>query len=325
MPTGRQARRTGLKRGYAFGLELSARVPIPVAAANGRGSGRATTWELVTDVELASTWNAKEAVSLLDRRHLSGRPMLAIDHHEALGYRLAAPGFGRHIVSGDGQTVRSVLPNVAPWRWQRLLFAQVLPLAANLQGLEVLHASAVELDGHAHAFVAPAGTGKTSVAAHLIASGASFVTDDALAVETTDAAALVHSGAGVTSIDRSELRAMTREGRERLGEILGRSDFKVQVAVEPVPQALPLERVFFLERDASAERVEIEEHRSPDPALLLSSTFIWYLRSPQRLLRHLDACARLARTARVFHVRIPASSPARAVASEIEHHIRGDR
>lgn len=325
MPSARKVEPTGPERGYAFGLEVPATAPIPIAAANGRSSGRAVAWEIVSDDELAAAWNAQEAVSLLDRRHRSGRPMLAVDHHQVLGYRISAPGFGRHIVSGDGRRVLSVLPNVTPWRWQRLLFAQVLPLAANLQGLEVLHASAVELEGRAYAFVAPSGTGKTTVAAHLIARGASFVTDDVFAVETTDAGTLAHAGAGVASIDPRELRAMSREGRNRLGVVVGRSSFKILVAVDPVPYALPLEGLFFLERDRSATRVEIEEQGSPDPALLLSSAFIPYLDDRQRLLRHLDACARLAATARVFRVRVPGSRPAPAVASEVEHHIRSAR
>jgi hypothetical protein len=55
------------------------------------------------------------------------------------------------------------------------------------RNLVPLHASAVEINGGAVAFLAPSGTGKSSLAAALLAqgTGARLVTDDVLAVETT--------------------------------------------------------------------------------------------------------------------------------------------
>ncbi len=118
----------------------------------------------------------------------------------------------------------------------RLLFAQVLPLAATLQGLELLHASAVVLDGRTIAFSAPAGTGKTSVAAHLVAGGASLLTDDVLALELSNDGLVAHSGAPVLAVADAELKAMTGDGRARLGVAIGRSD-KVIFRSNVVPQA----------------------------------------------------------------------------------------
>src|SRR5207248_1369448 len=140
-----------------------------------------------------------EAMSVIDRRW-NGRLWLAVDHHPELGYRIYAPRYGRHLVSSDGTRIVSALPNVAPWRWQRLLFAQALPLAATLQGLEALHASAVELGGKAFAFTAASGTGKTSLAMHLVARGATFLTDDVLAVEARVGALIAHPGASTLSV-----------------------------------------------------------------------------------------------------------------------------
>ena len=111
---------------------------------------------------------------------------MAVDHHPDLGYRVYAPRNGRHLVSPDGAQIFSTRPIHALWRWQRLLLAQVLPLSATLQGLELLHASAVGWNGRDLGLVARAGTGKTSVAAHVVARGGVLVTDDVLALEDKD-------------------------------------------------------------------------------------------------------------------------------------------
>jgi hypothetical protein len=210
---------------------------------------------------------------------------------------------------------------VPSWRWQRLLFAQVLPLAASLQGLHVAHSSAVELDGRAIGFVAPSGTGKTSVCAHLVGRGASFLTDDALAIDTSvGATALAHPGAGVISVHRRELKAMTPAARSRLGPVVGTPADKIQVAVTPVSRSLPLERIYFLRRGPTGRRWRVVESAPPDPALLLGSSFIWYLRHPTYALARLEAADHLARSARIFLVDIPASVPAAEAATRIAHH-----
>jgi hypothetical protein len=304
-------------RGYAFGLEVESAFPIPVAAPSLNGSPRrATSLELVSKEELAKAWPAGGAVSVLERRDPHGRLVMSIDRHEAAGYLISAPRYGRHLVSADGRELRSALPNVAPWRCHRLLFAQVLPLAATLQGLELFHASAVAIEGRAYGFIAPSGTGKTSVAAHLVSRGATFVTDDVMALEPYGDGIHVHPGGGMASVHADELRSVPAELLSRLGEVVGRSD-KVQLAIELVDCALPLAAIYFLERNGLAGRLVVEPIAPPDPRLLLSSSFISYIETPAHLLQHLDVCARVAESVAMFQVRIPASVPARDVAAAL--------
>jgi hypothetical protein len=305
--------------GYVFGLRVASAFPIPVAAANGSGS-RTASLELVSREALARAWRPREAESVLERRDPRGRLVLSIDRHDALGYLVSAPRHGRHIVSPDGRRVRAALPNVAPWRCHRLLFAQVLPLAATLQGLELFHASAVAVDGRGYGFIAPSGTGKTSVAAHLVARGATFVADDVLALEPHAGGIRVHPGGGMASVHASELRAIDPARRDRLGPVLGRSD-KVQLAIELADRAVPLAALFFLERDPRASRLELVESEAPDPQPLLASSFISYVSTPERLTTHLEVCGRIAESVPVARVRIPASVTARGAAEAIESHL----
>ncbi len=318
-PATRRGPDAGVRSAYAFGLEFAAMPTTPAATVAPDAQRRRLSWTIVGRQELDADWESPSRTVLLERRHASGRLMLTIEQTER-GYLVAAPGYGRHLIDPDGRAARSYLPAVPPWRWQRLLFAQVLPLAASLQGFHVAHSSAVELEGRAVGFVAPSGTGKTSVCAHLVGGGASFITDDALAIDTSiGATAIAHPGAGVISVHRSELRAMTKAARARLGSVVATPVDKILVEARPVSRSVPLERIYFLRRGTTG-RWRVTESAPPDPALLLGSSFIWYLRHPTYALARLEAADHLARSARIFLVDIPPSVPAVEAAARIAHH-----
>ncbi len=280
--------------------------------------------KMVSAAELEGQWRGFPVESVIDRRFADGRLMLSVEHSDNLGYRIYAPRYGRHVVSGDGTTLYSALPRVPAWRWQRLLFAQVLPIAAALQGLSLLHASAVALGGRALAFSAPSGTGKTSVAAHLVAQGASLLTDDALALELVTGGLLAHPGAGMASIAEAERQAMSPEGRARLGRRLGRSD-KSHFALDVAERPLPLAAVYFLRRDGQAGHLSIEQCGTVDPGRLLGSAFVTSVRTPEYLTRLLETCAMIAEYVDMFEIVIPAAFDARQVAAKVEDHARAAR
>ena len=280
--------------------------------------------KMVSAAELEGQWRGFPVESVIDRRFADGRLVLSVEHSDNLGYRIYAPRYGRHVVSGDGTTLYSALPRVSAWRWQRLLFAQVLPIAAALQGLSLLHASAVALGGRALAFSAPSGTGKTSVAAHLVAQGASLLTDDALALELVTGGLLAHPGAGMASIAEAERQAMSPEGRARLGRRLGRSD-KSHFALDVAERPLPLAAVYFLRRDGKAGHLSIERCGTADPGRLLGSAFVTSVRTPEYLTRLLEVCAVIAEYVDMFEIVIPAAFDARQVAAKVEDHARAAR
>src|SRR5262245_16742563 len=178
-------------------------------------------------------------------RHPDGRPFMSIDRYGDGGYRIGAPGHGVHRVERDGSSMRSA---VAPssTRWKRLFFAQVLPLAAALNGLELFHASAVALDGRAVAFTGSPGVGKTSVAAHLVALGAGFVTDDVLAVEPHGAGVLAHPGPALANVEPEELTRL--DDGSLAADAEPGSDGKRAVRPAPVDGFLPLGALCLLAR-----------------------------------------------------------------------------
>lgn len=308
-------------RGRAFGIDVEAAFPIPELPVSRDGRDSAlTTFELVEPADLERGWPADEATVLVSRTFLDGSPMMVVEGHDEVGFRIWAPRYGRHVVSRDGTHVRCALPRVAAWRWERLLFAQVLPLAAALHGRELFHASAVAVAGGAVGLTGLPGAGKSSVAAHLVARGASLVTDDVLALELAGDRIHAHPGASLAGIDARELAAMTPAARVRLGARLGRST-KTYFAAPIVRDALPLRALYFLAR-GDQHSIEIGPPEDSIAARLLGSGFIGYLRSRQHLLHHLDVCARIAQAVPTLQVSIPTSAPATAVAAAVEAHLR---
>ncbi len=77
-------------------------------------------------------------------------------------------------------------PRCAPTLYTLLVAGNLLATVLTLRGETVLHASAVEREGRAVAFVAHSGMGKSTLAALACARGARFVTDDLLRFEHRD-------------------------------------------------------------------------------------------------------------------------------------------
>jgi len=310
-------------RGRAFGLTLESEAPFPGLAHCRDSTGRVTSWRDDDARLIDEAWKVSDGDVVVDLRHTDGRVFMRIDRRADEGYRIWAPYYGRHLVSADGRSIRSALPNVSPWRWQRLFFAQTLPLASALQGLEVFHASAVAVGGRVAAFVGSSGTGKTSIAAHLVALGATFVTDDVLAIEAAGATVVAHPGPARLSIDDSELRRIPEGQRSRLGVPVGRSD-KLMIEPEPTTAPLPLAGLYFLKRPASdVSRVTIKEAEATATRSLLGSGFLAYLDTPERLRNHLDVCSAIAERTRLYDVLIPKGARAREVAATTLAHADG--
>jgi hypothetical protein len=309
--------------GRAFGVPLTTSEELETLSASTEAGPDAVTWTRITDREgLSRDWMGVGATRLMDTRSADGSSMMSIDTDVAGAYLVEARGYGTHAISADGMRITTVLQPDALWNWQRLFVAQALPLAATIRGLELLHASAVILDGRAVAFTASSGTGKTSIAMHLVARGARLLTDDVLAIEMTSSSLLAHPGARLLSARRHELAAVS-EGRARLGELLGQDEkIYLRPPLEPEPQ--PLAALYRLVRQPVGGPFRIVEEAPPDPPALLATSFLSYLKTPERLTRHLELVFRLAGSVPVFLVHLPSGLPAQEAALHLEQHAQNE-
>ena len=247
-----------------------------------------------------------------EQRH-DGRVIWSIDVDPEHGFLMDAPDFATILVRHDGLTIRCAPAVVGGDNaWASLVTTQALPLAATLRHHEVLHAGAVAVDDRALIFCAGPGTGKSSLVAQLVLSGAALLSDDAVAI---DGDLVAHPSTGAVCLRPAELAQVGEAARGRLGiGTATRLDGRAIGSVPPGAPA-PLGGVYLLERAPKGRTIEAVE--AVEPARLLGSTFAVSMRSPERLLRHLDLCSRIAALVPVFRVRITPDIDAAALAERV--------
>ena len=292
-------------RARAFGLDLTVSFPVPGLEPGPAGSARPVALERVDAAVIAREWRPEEAERADERLMADGRLISAIDVDPERGYLLTGTAFGRFHVSADGSRVQCAPRRVADWRWQRYLTGQVLPLTALLHGLEAIHASAVERDGRALAISAPSGTGKSSLALHLLLRGARFVADDVLSLEPAEDGVLAHPGIGIANLRRSAAAGLTRSDRLRLGRALGRGGDTSRITLERVDGPLPLAALCLVDRRRDHAQLELRRLAPVDPAVLVATSHSAAVRTPARLVNQLDVFARLARSVPVWRADVP--------------------
>jgi hypothetical protein len=312
-----------MNRSRAFGLDLESEFPIyGLPRAERSLNGRPTAVTLTSEEALEETWRPAKPDRLADFRDPDGSLVLAIDRDDRLGYRLTSDEWGEYQLSPDGRHIDCAPPQLAWWRRERVLTGRALPLAATLHGLEVFHASTVSFGDAAVAFVGPRQIGKTSVAVHLLLHGASFVTDDLLAMETAGGEIIAHPGAAVIGVRPDEYRLIEPGKLRELGDFVERLG-KFFAEVERVERPLPLRIVYFLSRRRTTRELTIEDMDPPDPRLLLASSFFnSIVHSPERLRGQLDLCSRLSQTALLCLVSVPPSVGAKQLAESLAEHAR---
>jgi hypothetical protein len=283
-------------RGRAFGLALEADFDVPGLPPGDSPELPRLALRLVDEAAIARRWPAGEATCV------SAGPGRSIDMHPSAGFRLYARYFGLALLTAGGDTLLCAPPPVAYWRWQRFAVGRCMPLAALLRGYEVFHAGAVAVDGGVVGIVGPRAAGKTSLILHLALEGASFFTDDVLAVDVASEDLVAHPGFGVMNVRTTEYERLSEAAHARLGEPLGQTGHrKLHIAVRPQAGPLPLRALLFLTPGAGGEST-VRRLTPVDPARLLSSTFIHESRSPEQLARLLDVCARISTEVPVFEV-----------------------
>ena len=263
-----------------------------------------------TVVELAPLDPAWENATTERTRELRGRDgeaLLWVDYAPGLGYRLTAPEHGRFEVSADGLRVAC---EPGGELWEPLLTAQVLPLVATVRGFELLHAGAVGLGEGAVLVAGPSGAGKSTQTLALVAAGGELLGDDAVALDPRGDRLVAHPSPALIHVAPEEF-ARAGQGAQEVGRRLGKLSLTGRRASRPLPLA-----ALFLLSPERAETTAIEPLASPDPMALLSATFNLSVRTPERLHRHLELCARLAAEVPVFSVRAEMGDPA-ATAAEI--------
>jgi hypothetical protein len=307
-------------RGVAFGLAIESEIPLTGLHPESARVPRRSTVLLASAGDIEARWMGVDAERVSEQRYTDGRTALSIDFSEAAGFRIFSFGFGTYLVTPDGLTVLCAPADPAqPLKAERVVLAQALPLAACLQGLEVLHASAVTIGGRAFGLTGASGQGKTTLAMHLVARGFPIFTDDVLAIEPRVRDVLAHPGPSVLHLDPSRAEDPLAG---RLGTAIGSSE-KTHLAVSTSQGApIPLGACYFVEREEAHSELRIERVAQPDPRSIIGNAFLAYHAHPARLIRMLDASARIASSVPLFRLLAPMGVPPERLAELVETHAR---
>ena len=223
------------------------------------------------------------------------------------------------LVSPDGKSVlcgnRS---NVALEAFDAYLANFAVSAALIQQGEEPLHATVVEIDDRAVGLMGPSGTGKSTLAAHLINGGWDLVTDDMLRMTFEGTTAFAHPGPCRLKLfkepaERYLKRAVCCGPFNPAGGQVGNPlnekmifQLRNDAAVRSTPRLSALFHLDEPSQDSQPSRVTVARLAGRDVfKTILSSTINSRHDSPARLQRHFHFTERLVRAVPVYRLTYP--------------------
>jgi hypothetical protein len=274
-----------MHRSTVFGLDVWADRPLSyLEGARAERTGRVL--DLLLDRAGHTSWPA-DARTISAQEGPDGTVAIRIESDPEAGFLLTGPRYGRHVLSPEGRRLRCIPDDAAESEWQRFVIAQVLPFAAALQGLEVLHASAVAFGERALAMTGPSGAGKTSLALAACRLGASMIADDVVSLERSGGELLAHPGSPVAGIAHAEAERLAV--RSETFSPLGLDERERMIATELIAGPVPLRAVLVLDRRPDGPR-DARFEALDGAGALLGSTFNFVIDDSERLVRLLDVC-----------------------------------
>jgi len=213
------------------------------------------------------------------------------------GYLLRFPDLADFEVSADALAVACrPAPGASEDTTRHLFLNQVLPLALSKRGKLVFHASAVEVNGAAVAFVADSGKGKSTLVAGFAAAGYRFLCDDGLVLE--------HSGTGYEVMPSHPSIRLWQDSQEALVGADAQAALPVQYTtkarllagegMEYCNEARELKRAYFL-GDGSAPEVTLQMLGAGDAlGEWAKHSFLLDIEERPALASHFDRLAVLA-------------------------------
>jgi hypothetical protein len=170
-------------RYVAYGLALHASFQLPGMVQRAGAHHPSLALDVISPAQIQRLWSGADGVPVWQGRLGDGRS-LTIERGIAGDLLITDAARARFHLDPGRESLRC-----APLRggldWQRTLLSKVLSSISLLHGYEALHASAVESPEGAIAILAPAGSGKTTLALELMRRSYRLMSDDVLTLAAT--------------------------------------------------------------------------------------------------------------------------------------------
>lgn len=162
-----------------FGVTFSSDRPLPgLPVADCPRDGQFAFWTLRTSDVAATDVGLRPGAAEVGRIRYSNGTLVTLAAHDA-GHDISVADTGRFTLSVDRRTIRHDAPPGVDREAVSLdLIGVVLPFALHRDGAWCLHASAVATPAGVIVFLAPRGTGKSTLATACVAEGCALVADD---------------------------------------------------------------------------------------------------------------------------------------------------
>ncbi|QTH23631.1 serine kinase [Rhizorhabdus wittichii] len=281
---------------FAFGLSIRSDIPLP---------------------ELSPSALVGRDADLSIRLAPCGRPLppegsgLVIDLDPDGGHYLAWPGVAAFRFHGPARIDVEPYPGVSTALLAFPLLGPVFGLMLHMRGALVLHASAVAVGGRSAVFVGDKLAGKSTTAGAFVEAGHRLLTDDLLAIDLVDPlvprilpafAQLKLSEESSAAIDLGDAEALPLAHAS-----LPKRQFRLGGGFSH--RQMRPDHVFVLARGGETPMAEPLEGFDALGAIMRFSYIARFggaVLAGEAEARHLQRCARLARTARVSRLHVPA-------------------
>jgi hypothetical protein len=212
-------------------------------------------------------------------------------------YLLRFPGLADFRIDSLNSCVQCwPVPDIATASIHQLYLNQVIPLLLSHQGKLVFHASAIEIDGLAIAFVGVSGRGKSTLAASFSRNQYRFLTDDSLILErTNNNYQVVPSHPSIRLWDDSQVAVLGPKAQsESPVDYTSKLRFSSNRQMAFCETQCQLHRIYFL-GDASASEIQFAMLSHQEAMIeLIKHSFLLDVEDREMLKNHFAAVSQLA-------------------------------
>jgi len=259
---------------FAYGLGIQSNIPLPeliAVEAEGEVSIRLKKTAFKSPFKKAS------------------QPYLEMSHDETV---LSIIGVGTFIIQYGHEIVIYPALQADLRRIRRYIIGTAMAILLYQRGNLVLHASSVNFNGQAIAFLGFSGTGKSSIAAALHTHGYGVLTDDVSVIKLIDEKPIVVPGFPQIklSLESAEASGCDIDASMLLDNVDDKYGYRLNHGFTNTP--LPLQRIYVLEENLSAGIELITQQTAVIKFIRLSLPTLW---TQLRDSNHFIQCVDLAK------------------------------